>query len=143
MIKTEMSYEEVREQINDPKYFNITYSYHDRKGRYDERTVKLVGYSLGDCKEHLQTFIGGREITILTHNSGEAIHNFTRPVVRSLIKKNYKWYDAELRHAAAQVKQDLISAKRATKIDRSLDGLNQAQNNKKLEAMHGKVKHRI
>jgi len=123
MVKTEMIQREVlpKQTTGQLKDFSLTYSYYNDKRQYQETAVRMVGYSLGDVKERLQEVLGGREITILTHNSGDVLHGFTRPAVRRLIKSNIGWYNAENATADRQVKRDTMIANRSAKITTPLD----------------------
>ncbi len=128
---------------NQMRFFRITYSFYDSKNQYKEKMLQMIGLSLADCQGEIQKSVGGREVNILSHNSGRPINFISQSVLRILINKNLNWYTAEKSAADRQQKIDLIKAKKAVKIDRALDGLNQADENIKLEKMHGKTKHRI
>ena len=118
-----MTHREVlpKQTTGQTKDFSLTYSYYNDKRQYQETAVRMVGYSLGDVKERLQEVLGGREITILTHNSGDVIHGFTRAVVRRVIKSNLPWYQDELKSSDRQVKIDKMIANRSAKITTPLD----------------------
>ena len=125
MVKTEMYHKEVKQfETNEPKHFSISYSFHNSKGEYQERSVKLVAFSLGDAKERIQASIGERECTIMTHDSGQPIHGFTQPVVRLLIKRNLPWYKQELAQSALVEKRDKMLSAQSAKIT---IGVEQAQ----------------
>ena len=74
----------------------------------------------------------GHHVDLIGEDAGKNIHGSFDPFIKADEKK-----------AARQKRLDLAAASRASKIDRSLDGLNQADENNKLETMHGKKRHII
>ncbi len=74
----------------------------------------------------------GHVVHLVSEDAGRSIHGSFEPFLKS-----------QREQAEIQKELDLQAASRAVKIDRSLDGIINADNNKKLEAMHGKVKHRL
>ncbi len=125
---------EVRQEPlqNQMRWFNLTYSFYNNKGQYQEKTLQGVFLSLGDAVGEIQKSVGGREVNILSHNSGRPINFISQSVLRILIKKNLKWYEIEKKQANRQVKIDKMHAKKSAGIDRAVDGMNDADLAEKL-----------
>ena len=127
---------------NQMRWFNLTYSFYNNKGQYQEKMLQGVFLSLGDAVGEISKSVGNREVNILSHNSGRPINFISQTVLRILINKNLKWYNAEKLEADRQVKIDKMHARKSAGIDRAVDGLNDAENAKKLIQAHNKGKYK-
>ena len=126
---------------NQMRFFRITYSFYDRKNQYQEKMLQMIGLSLADCQGEIQKSVGGREVNILSHNSGRPINFISQSVLRILLSKNLNWYNAEKAQADRQVKIDKMKAGQAAKIEKALDGAKNADITKKLQQAHNKSKY--
>ena len=86
---------------------------------------------------------GLKDYTMNASSFGSPVQLGTKKYYKSVWKKVDPFIKKENEQAAKVQKRDLMAASKSAKIDRSLDGLNQADENNKLEAMHGKKRHII
>ena len=68
---TEIRQEPVQNQM---RWFNLTYSFYNNKGQYQEKMLQGVFLSLGDAVGEISKSVGNREVNILSHNSGRPIN---------------------------------------------------------------------
>ena len=126
---------------NQMRFFRITYSFYNSKNQYQEKMLQMIGLSLADCQGEIQKSVGEREVNILSHNSGRPINFISQSVLRILINKNLNWYNAENEQAAKVQKSDLMAASKSAKVERALDGAENADITAKLQKAHAKSKY--
>jgi len=74
----------------------------------------------------------GHPVNLIAQDAGRSIHGSFDPFIKN-----------EKRKAERQKQLDLKIAARQTKIDRSLDGLDQIEVNKKLQAAHSAANYKV